>query len=99
MLTEIEGNARTKRVGKIAAKAKPLNADKQGKDVKASPSVDSPYLTTTEAAAYIKMSRQFLEAARYRADGSGPPYIKVGRSVRYRRSKLDASDDGSRSCS
>ena len=48
------------------------------------------YLTTVEAARYLKLSRQFLEAARYRADGSGPAYIKLQRAVRYRRSALDA---------
>jgi hypothetical protein len=48
------------------------------------------YLTTVEAARYLNLSRQFLEAARYRADGSGPAYIKLERAVRYRRSVLDA---------
>jgi hypothetical protein len=48
------------------------------------------YLTTVEAARYLRLSRQFLEAARYRADGTGPPYIKLERAVRYRRSALDA---------
>jgi predicted DNA-binding transcriptional regulator AlpA len=47
------------------------------------------YLTTVEAAKYLSLSRQFLEAARYRADGSGPAYIKLDRAVRYRRSALD----------
>jgi hypothetical protein len=47
------------------------------------------YLTTLEAARYLNLSRQFLEAARYRADGSGPDYIKLERAVRYRRSALD----------
>jgi hypothetical protein len=48
------------------------------------------YLTTVEAAAYLKLSRQFLEIARHRGDGSGPDYIKLDRAVRYRRSALDA---------
>jgi excisionase family DNA binding protein len=47
------------------------------------------YLTTTEAAQYLKLSRQFLEVARHRGDGSGPSYIKLARAVRYRRSALD----------
>ena len=46
------------------------------------------YLTTSEAAEYLKLSRQFLEAARHRGDGSGPPYIKLRRAVRYRLSGL-----------
>jgi predicted DNA-binding transcriptional regulator AlpA len=57
---------------------------------KQSADVSGVYLTTAEAATYLKLSRQSLEAARYRADGSGPPYIKLTRSVRYRRSTLDA---------
>jgi predicted DNA-binding transcriptional regulator AlpA len=48
------------------------------------------YLTTVEAASYLKLSRQFLEGARYRGDGSGPAFIKLTRAVRYRRSALDA---------
>jgi hypothetical protein len=54
------------------------------------PIVVSQYMTTQEAAAYLNLSRQFLEAARYRGDGSGPAYIKLERAVRYRRSVLDA---------
>ena len=52
--------------------------------------VADEYLTTPEAAAYLKLSRQFLEGARYRADGSGPAFIKLERAVRYRRTTLDA---------
>ena len=48
------------------------------------------YLTTLEAAAYLKLSRQYLEVARQRADGTGPDFIKLARAVRYRRSELDA---------
>jgi hypothetical protein len=51
---------------------------------------DDEYLTTDEAGAYLKLAPQTLEAARYKADGSGPPYIKLPRAVRYRRSQLDA---------
>jgi predicted DNA-binding transcriptional regulator AlpA len=54
------------------------------------PPIVTEYMTTQEVAAYLKLSRQFLEGARYRGDGSGPDYIKLGRAVRYRRSVLDA---------
>jgi hypothetical protein len=54
------------------------------------PAVAGEYMTTVEAAHYLKLSRQFLESARYRGDGSGPGYIKLGRAVRYRKSVLDA---------
>lgn len=47
----------------------------------------SPYLTTLEAADYLRLSRQFLEIARHRGDG--PPYIKLARAVRYHRPSLD----------
>jgi hypothetical protein len=54
------------------------------------PDITGVYLTTLEAAFYLKLSRQFLEGARYRADGSGPPFIKLERAVRYRKTALDA---------
>jgi hypothetical protein len=59
------------------------------------PEADSPdhladrtvYLTTSEAAHYLRVSKQFLEIARHRGDG--PPYIKLARAVRYHRPSLD----------
>ena len=45
------------------------------------------YLSTEQAAAYLNMSRQWLEIGRHK--GYGPPYIKLGRAVRYKRSALD----------
>jgi predicted DNA-binding transcriptional regulator AlpA len=54
------------------------------------PDTTGTYLTTPEAACYIKLSKQYLEGARYRGDGSGPPFIKLERAVRYRKSALDA---------
>ena len=65
-------------------------ADTGGKLSVGAPVIASPYMTTAEAAQYLKLSRQFLEAARYRGDGSGPAYVKLERAVRYRRSVLDA---------
>lgn len=50
-------------------------------------------LTENQAAAYIAMSRSFLAQARM--DGNrdnrtpAPPFIKIGRSVRYLREDLD----------
>ena len=87
MQTEMHTNPR-----KRGAKNTPENAPaKIGTPATTSaPIAASDYLTTVEAAAYLKLSRQFLEAARYRGDGSGPGYIKLGRAVRYRRSVLDA---------
>lgn len=54
------------------------------------PLVFGEYMNTIEAALYLRVSKQFLEGARYRADGSGPAYIKLERVVRYRKSALDA---------
>lgn len=45
------------------------------------------YLSTEQVAAYLGMSRQWLEIGRHK--GYGPPYIKLGRAVRYKRSALD----------
>ena len=53
------------------------------------PPVVTEYMTTQEAAAYLKCLGNFSKARAIAADGSGPPYIKVGKSVRYRRSALD----------
>ena len=44
-------------------------------------------LDTKSAARYTSLSRQWFEQARHRGDG--PPYIKIGRAVRYKRSDLD----------
>ena len=49
--------------------------------------VRKAYLTTSEAANYLRVSKQFLEIARHR--GNGPPYIKLTRAVRYHRPSLD----------
>jgi predicted DNA-binding transcriptional regulator AlpA len=48
------------------------------------------YLNTVQAADYVNMSTQFLEIARYKADGTGPEYVKLARAVRYKLSALDA---------
>ena len=48
------------------------------------------YMKTAEAAGYIGMSPRWLEVARARGDGSGPSYIKLKRTVRYKQSVLDS---------
>ena len=59
----------------------------RGPDQADPPADRSAYLTTSEAANYLRMSKQFLEIARHRGDG--PPYIKLSRAVRYHRPSLD----------
>lgn len=49
-------------------------------------------LDTVEAAGYLRVSRQFLEKARV-LSSDGPPYVKIGRRVFYRRNDLDAYID------
>ena len=44
-------------------------------------------LTTVEAAANMGLSPRTLE--RYRVNGEGPKDLKLGRTVRYRRTDLD----------
>lgn len=50
------------------------------------------FLTTGEAAEYLRLSTQTMD--RFRATGEGPPYIKLGNGKRskviYRRSDIDA---------
>jgi excisionase family DNA binding protein len=45
-------------------------------------------LTQREAARLLKLSERTLE--RLRVTGTGPSYIKAGRSVRYREADLEA---------
>lgn len=45
-------------------------------------------LTTRQAARYVELSPKTLETMRTR--GGGPPYVKIGRRVVYRRADLDA---------
>ena len=50
-------------------------------------------LSEKEAAQYLSMSRSFLRQGRMNGDREGrtptPPYLKIGRSVRYRIADLD----------
>jgi len=46
----------------------------------------SPLLTAKEAGMYLKVSVSWLAKARMRGDG--PPYIRIGRSVRYAEATL-----------
>lgn len=56
---------------------------------KASPSkLQSPFLTTKEAAAYLRISVRALEY--YRTNGGGPRYRKHGNHVRYPIENLSA---------
>jgi predicted DNA-binding transcriptional regulator AlpA len=50
--------------------------------------VESPdvLLTPKDAAAFLRLSLSWLAKARQRGDG--PPYIKLGKSVRYSESAL-----------
>lgn len=47
----------------------------------------SPWLTPTEAAAYLKAKVKTLAA--WRLKGKGPDYCKVGGLVRYNKATLD----------
>ncbi|CAH1696801.1 DNA-binding protein [Hyphomicrobiales bacterium] len=49
--------------------------------------MSTDYMTPEEAAKYIKTSLANL--AKRRCDGDGPPYMRVGRLVRYRKSDID----------
>ena len=50
-------------------------------------------LSEIDAAQYISMSRSFLRQGRMNGDRAGrtptPPYLKIGRAVRYRIFDLD----------
>lgn len=46
------------------------------------------WLTARQAAAYVKLTKNTLDT--YRSRGGGPRFHRNGRTVRYRRSDLDA---------
>lgn len=60
----------------------------------------SPFLTTEQAARYVKLARRTLEKMRF--EGVGPRYRKHVRYVRYHIADLDAWSNarsgGGRSC-
>jgi len=45
-------------------------------------------LTTEETADMIGMSAHWLERDRWSGEGKAPPYVKLGRKVRYKRSDV-----------
>ena len=45
-------------------------------------------LTTEETAEMIGMSVHWLERDRWSGEGKAPPYVKLGRKVRYKRSDV-----------
>ena len=47
----------------------------------------SPLLTAKDAAVFLKVSLSWLAKARMRGDG--PPYICVGRSIRYTETAIN----------
>lgn len=49
--------------------------------------IESPYLTTQEAAAYLRCSRSYLE--KLRVSGKGPAFRKHGASAYYTVADLD----------
>lgn len=46
------------------------------------------FFTTARAAEYLGLSHNTLSA--WRKTDQGPPYVRLGRAVRYRRADLDA---------
>lgn len=53
------------------------------------PSATSPYLTTPEAAAYLRVSKSYLDKGR--VYGNGPRFVRIGeRKVVYHIAVLDA---------
>ncbi len=55
--------------------------------MKGSTEVVSPLFTEKETASYLR--RSISSIRRGRKNGSGPEFIRIGRSVLYRKSQLD----------
>ena len=47
---------------------------------------NDPLLTPKEAARFMRLSESWLAKARMRGDG--PPYVQIGRAIRYQQSDL-----------
>lgn len=45
---------------------------------------------TAEAARLLALSTSHLEKLRFYRDPNGPPYVRLGRAIRYRLSDLEA---------
>ena len=52
--------------------------------------VESQTLKDPEAAKYIGMSESWLRQARMNGNPDAPPFLKIGRAVRYLQDDLDA---------
>ncbi len=63
--------------------------EKADKPVTGEPKAPPAFLTERDAASYVCMSRFFLRQHRQTGRG-GPPYVRLGRSVRYRVVDLEA---------
>ena len=52
----------------------------------------SPILTERDAAKYLGVSQSYLTVSRLRHNPrtDGPPFVRIGRAVRYLRADLDA---------
>jgi len=52
-------------------------------------SLPEQLLTTAEVATWLGIQRCTLEKARSTRLGDFPPYVRIGRAIRYRRSAVD----------
>lgn len=55
-------------------------------------------LTDQQAAGYIGLSTSWLRQSRMTGNPEAPPYLKIGRAVRYLREDLDVWLEGHRRC-
>lgn len=51
--------------------------------------LNSSVLTDKDAAQYIGMSVSWMRIARIQGNPEAPPFVKIGRSIRYLREDLD----------
>jgi predicted DNA-binding transcriptional regulator AlpA len=71
------------------ANTRPETTGRKARDgtvLKAAPELNERLLTPKEAANFLRLSVSWLAKARMRGDG--PPYVKLGRAIRYREGAL-----------
>jgi predicted DNA-binding transcriptional regulator AlpA len=64
----------------------PTQLDVSGRSARELNSSDERLLTPKETANFLRVSESWLAKARIRGDG--PPFLKIGRSIRYRQGDL-----------
>jgi excisionase family DNA binding protein len=68
--------------------AKPPSGPEEKRQFAQAHQVRDPLMVVKETAAYLRVSKSYLD--KRRLTGDGPAFVRVGRKILYRRSVVDA---------